>query len=227
MMLRSLHRSSTAASSQALWLGVICQLRQDISCVASCGRSLADQPLGNSPACALPLATHQTCQRSLSGVAVHPDDEQTYSSDITASDSLPQRAPRPWSGAAVSPAYALHAPLSGACIASFCARLAQALIADAALGARIISSRLVSLAACCAGAASSADDAAAIEPAPERRLLQTALVGAPNAGKSSLANALAGRKIAAVSHRTNTTAACRLAAFTDGAGTQVRVRHSC
>lgn len=116
MMLRSLHRSSTAASSQALWLGVISQLRQDISCVGICGRSRADQPLGNSPACALPLAAHQTCQRSLSGVAVHPDDEQTHPADISASESLPQRAPPPWSGAAASPAYALHATLSGACI---------------------------------------------------------------------------------------------------------------
>lgn len=50
--------------------------------------------------------------------------------------------------------------------------------------------------------------------------MQAAIVGAPNAGKSSLVNALAGRKVAAVSAKTNTTSAARLAAFTEGS-TQV------
>lgn len=78
-----------------------------------------------------------------------------------------------------------------------------------------------------AGGISNALGSAANDPSPaaasELRLLQAALVGAPNAGKSSLVNALAGRKVAAVSHRTNTTAASRLAAFTDGAATQVKM----
>ena len=110
-------------------------------------------------------------------------------------------------------------PCSGACIS------VPAMNCLRSLHVRRMMSRchLLIVAACCAGAAGPADAAAPAEPALERRLLQTALVGAPNAGKSSLANALAGRKVAAVSHRTNTTAACRLAAFTDGAGTQVRV----
>jgi hypothetical protein len=107
MMLRSLHRSGTAASPQALWLGVISQLGHDISCVGGCGRSLADQPFGNSPACTLPLPAHLLCQRSLSGLAVHPEDEQTHASGILASDSLPQRTPQPYLGEFVAPASAL------------------------------------------------------------------------------------------------------------------------
>lgn len=48
---------------------------------------------------------------------------------------------------------------------------------------------------------------------PQTFLLQAALVGAPNAGKSSLVNALAGRKVGAVSHKSNTTVTSRLATF--------------
>lgn len=61
--------------------------------------------------------------------------------------------------------------------------------------------------------------------ATQWRLAQVGIVGAPNAGKSSLTNALAGRKVAAVSARTNTTSAARLATFTDGSAAQVRSYH--
>jgi ribosome biogenesis GTPase A len=52
---------------------------------------------------------------------------------------------------------------------------------------------------------------------------QAALVGAPNAGKSSLVNALAGRKVGAVSHKSNTTVTSRLATFELG---PTQVAHS-
>jgi GTPase len=46
------------------------------------------------------------------------------------------------------------------------------------------------------------------------RLLQVAMIGAPNSGKSTLTNALVGKKVTAVSPKTNTTAQSRLGAFT-------------
>lgn len=50
----------------------------------------------------------------------------------------------------------------------------------------------------------------------EQKLLQLALVGAPNAGKSTLTNALVGQKVTAVSRKTNTTALPTLGAITQG-----------
>lgn len=47
-------------------------------------------------------------------------------------------------------------------------------------------------------------------------LLQVGVVGAPNAGKSTLTNALVGTKVTAVSHKTNTTVLPTLGAFTEG-----------
>ena len=50
----------------------------------------------------------------------------------------------------------------------------------------------------------------------EPRIARLALAGAPNAGKSTLCNALLGRKLSAVSAKTNTTARIRLGSFTEG-----------
>lgn len=47
-------------------------------------------------------------------------------------------------------------------------------------------------------------------------LLRAALVGAPNAGKSTLLNTLVGCKVSAVSHKTNTTTDTVVGAFTQG-----------
>lgn len=46
--------------------------------------------------------------------------------------------------------------------------------------------------------------------------LKAALVGAPNAGKSTLTNKLTGCKVSAVSHKTNTTVETTLGSFTTG-----------
>ncbi|KAK9837015.1 hypothetical protein WJX81_007236 [Elliptochloris bilobata] len=51
-------------------------------------------------------------------------------------------------------------------------------------------------------------------------MLQVAVVGVPNAGKSTLTNVLVGKKVSAVSARSNTTQDSHLGAFTEGA-TQV------
>lgn len=51
-------------------------------------------------------------------------------------------------------------------------------------------------------------------------LVEVGVLGVPNAGKSTLTNALAGTKVSAVSDKTNTTIRSRLGAFTAGA-TQV------
>ncbi|KAK9792758.1 hypothetical protein WJX73_009051 [Symbiochloris irregularis] len=53
-------------------------------------------------------------------------------------------------------------------------------------------------------------------PVEDQKLLQVAVVGVPNAGKSSLVNALVGSKVAAVSKKTNTTTAAGLGAFLEG-----------
>ncbi|PRW56927.1 GTPase Era [Chlorella sorokiniana] len=53
-------------------------------------------------------------------------------------------------------------------------------------------------------------------PAERQRLVQAGVVGAPNAGKSTLVNALVNAKVSAVSPKTNTTEVTRLGAFTYG-----------
>ncbi|KAL3152760.1 hypothetical protein ABBQ38_012347 [Trebouxia sp. C0009 RCD-2024] len=54
-------------------------------------------------------------------------------------------------------------------------------------------------------------------PTDEQQLLQVGVVGAPNAGKSTLTNALVGSKVSAVSPKTNTTNVPMLGAWTEGA----------
>lgn len=58
------------------------------------------------------------------------------------------------------------------------------------------------------------------QPAEQQLLVEVGVLGVPNAGKSTLTNALAGSKVSAVSDKTNTTTRSRLGAFTAGA-TQV------
>lgn len=53
-------------------------------------------------------------------------------------------------------------------------------------------------------------------PPNMQMLLRAALVGAPNAGKSTLLNTLVGCKVSAVSHKTNTTLDTMVGAFTQG-----------
>lgn len=55
-----------------------------------------------------------------------------------------------------------------------------------------------------------------VSPQEQTLLTRGGIVGAPNAGKSTLLNALVGQKVSAASHKTNTTASCRLGAFTEG-----------
>jgi GTP-binding protein Era len=59
-----------------------------------------------------------------------------------------------------------------------------------------------------------------LQPAEHQLLVEVGVLGVPNAGKSTLTNALAGSKVSAVSDKTNTTTRSRLGAFTAGA-TQV------
>eukprot|EP00891_Asterochloris_glomerata_P003404 jgi/Astpho2/3404/e_gw1.00054.126.1_t len=53
-------------------------------------------------------------------------------------------------------------------------------------------------------------------PIEDQELLQVGIVGAPNAGKSTLTNALVGVKVTATSNKTNTTHRVALGAFTQG-----------
>ena len=53
-------------------------------------------------------------------------------------------------------------------------------------------------------------------PLAQQRTLRVAVLGVPNAGKSTLVNALTGAKVSAVSPKTNTTAVPCLGAFTLG-----------
>jgi small GTP-binding protein len=53
-------------------------------------------------------------------------------------------------------------------------------------------------------------------PADQQLLVEVGVLGVPNAGKSTLTNALAGSKVSAVSDKTNTTTRSRLGAFTAG-----------
>jgi GTP-binding protein Era len=55
----------------------------------------------------------------------------------------------------------------------------------------------------------------------EQLLVRVGVLGVPNAGKSTLTNALAGAKVSAVSSKTNTTARTHLGAFTRGAAQAV------
>jgi tRNA U34 5-carboxymethylaminomethyl modifying GTPase MnmE/TrmE len=54
------------------------------------------------------------------------------------------------------------------------------------------------------------------EQQQQQRLLSVAVVGLPNAGKSTLVNRLAGTKISGVSSKRNTTIDPQLGAFTTG-----------
>ena len=63
---------------------------------------------------------------------------------------------------------------------------------------------------------SSSSSSSSSVPLSQQRTLRVAVLGVPNAGKSTLVNALTGAKVSAVSPKTNTTATPCLGAFTSG-----------
>lgn len=218
-MLRHLGTASSSASPRALWLGVITQLRSDASVVMVCSGAASHLGSDIGYACAPLRAVQQLCQRSFCSVFSHDVGGQTEPVSYGVLDSLDTLEEQHLSGIRIGGLR--HQPMLHTCA---CPSLSSRPMPHIDSVFRRYAYATLTHLMCCQTRAircACADAAAAAAISPETRLLQAALVGAPNAGKSSLANALAGRKVAAVSHRTNTTAASRLAAFTDGSGTQV------
>lgn len=99
---------------------------------------------------------------------------------------------------------------------SVCSRAGAAWRASTSGRARFASAPAAAASAAAAARPPDTGDTPPPARSPTTRILHAAVLGAPNAGKSSLTNALVGAPVAAASPKTNTTAVPLLGAFSAG-----------